>query len=225
MFESLSHVIKLRRSIANRTDFHMYDLKVLLNKFDEKGNGFIKFPIMMKALRSLRIFADQEKLRLAIEQFHIGKKDDQSTEDFVNIEEFWKLLHIKYPLPHITILFENAGVCGCNETTYRLLCQDRNKTVPERIERKRKDEDDDRVTAADVISPNIPMNFGLVPRDFEILRSKEELKRVFKRILNEEEFEKVWLFGTQKKGAEVDCKMSVNNFRSFMDEYAKQNPK
>lgn len=225
MFESLSHVIKLRRSIANRTDFHMYDLKVLLNKFDEKGNGFIKFPVMMKALRSLRIFADQEKLRLAIEQFHIGKKDDQSTEDVVNIEEFWKLLHIKYPLPHITIQFENAGVCGCKETTYRLLCQDRNKPVPERIERKKIDDDDDRVTAADVISPAIPTNFGLVPRDFEVLRPKEELKRVFKRVLNEEKFEKVWLFGTQKKGAEVDCKMSVNEFRFFMDEYAKQNPK
>lgn len=219
MFESLSHIIKLRRSLANRTDFHMYDLKVLLNKFDETGNGIIAFPLMMRALRSLRIFADEEKLRSALVQFNFAKSEDKPNKDVVNIEEFWKLLHIKYPLPQIRMLSDNAGVYGCKETTYRLLCQDRNKPITDRI--KCKKEGQGGVKAADVISPSIPMLFGLEPIDFQILRPKEELKRIFKRVLNEDNFEKIWLFGSQKKDVEAVCKMSVNEFQSCMDEYTK----
>ncbi|XP_065358705.1 EF-hand domain-containing family member B-like [Calliphora vicina] len=217
IIEAISYINKLRRLLFNRTDFHMNDLKLLLNKYDEKETGFIAFQSIMKTLRTLRIHANEEKIRLAITHFEMMKDDNEASE-LVDLKEFWKMLHIQYPLPRKSVLSKELKRDEDKQTTYRLLCSDRQTTVPLEPVSHKQNNDDDRTRASDLITPDIPMHYGLVPSDFEVLRPKEELKRIFKRLLPQN-FEQVWQFAWAKKCGEATCQMSVNEFRAIMQEY------
>ncbi|XP_037819166.1 uncharacterized protein LOC119608718 [Lucilia sericata] len=222
IIEAISYVHKLRRFLFNHSDFHMYDLKTLLNKYDEKECGFIAFDSIMKTLKTLNINANKEKLLLAIEYFEMLKDDNEDTE-LVNWKEFWKMLHNQYPLPRKPVVKDMAQCQDNKQTTYRLLCSDRQKTL-DTHDLSAKQSTKDRTTVSDLICPDIPMSYGLAPSDFEVLRSKDELKRIFKRLLPLN-FDQVWQFAWSKKCGEATCKMSVNEFRAVIEEYNNQNLK
>ncbi|KAI8129992.1 EF-hand domain-containing family member B [Lucilia cuprina] len=224
IIEAISYVHKLRRFLFNHSNFHMwYDLKTLLNKYDEKDSGFITFDSIMKTLKTLNINANKEKLRLAIEYFEMLKDDNENTVLLVNWKEFWKMLHNQYPLPRKAITNEKVLCQDNKQTTYRILCSDRQKTL-DTHDLLPKQSIEYHTTVSDLICPDIPMLYGLVPSDFEVLRSKDELKRIFKRLLPLN-FDHVWQFAWSKKCAEATCKMSVNEFRAVIQEYNNENLK
>lgn len=197
----------------------MYDLKILLQQHDEQKTGFIPFKSAMKALRTLQIYAQEEQIRVALKEFHMQENE------LVNVEKLLQLLHFQYPLPRKAIIPKLPQEWKENKyTTYRLLCKDSEKalTSPQSSIKSFKRTDDVVCTAKDLISPDVPLHYGLVLSDFEILRSKEELMRIFKLLLTPQKFEKVWLFAWQEKCAEASCKMSVNEFRSFVEKFNKE---
>ncbi|KAM7353989.1 uncharacterized protein ACRADG_005860 isoform 1-T2 [Cochliomyia hominivorax] len=216
IIEALCYVNKLRRDLYNRRNFDIYDLKLLLNKYDTDQTGFISFPKIMNALRSLQVYVNEKKIRLVVRELEILQNENQVAE-LVNIEKFWKMLHKQYPLPKTSLIPDLPDMEDYKQTTYRLLCSDREKSLrPQKSTIKTlKQIDDDQCRAKDLIAPDIPLHYGLAPSDFVILRPKQELQRIFKRLLNAEDFDKLWQIAGEEK-------MSVNDFRSLMEKYMEE---
>jgi len=78
------------------------------------------------------------------------------------------------------------------ETTYRLLCDDRNK--------KRKNDPivinqkftEDKTCVKDLVTPDISILRGLNSSDFSRLRPKVEIERIFRSLLPRDKFEAIW---------------------------------
>lgn len=199
----------------------MYDLKAVLKNYDENGTGFIAFTTILKALRMLQIQVNKQILLEVVSYFELFE-NKKTTEEFVNIEEFWKMLNIQYPLKRKTFQSYFPKKNENKLTTYITMCCDlENYTVSQNLV-ARKLKNNQSTTAGDLIAPDIPMRYGLTASDFNILRSKEDLKRIFQR-LSQKYFDRVWQFAWYERCDVSACKMSVNKFRAVMDEYNKQN--
>lgn len=155
-------------------------------------------------MRSLQIRADETLLRRAMLHFQINEDAER-----VNLDLFWKMLHVQYPLPTIASnKFENPTTSNNNITVYRSFCRDREKTLPSTILEKRCK---DSTTAADCISPSIVVHSGLNNEDFEISRSKEELRKIFCNLLKDN-FEDIWNVAISKCEGDNNNKLSINDF-------------
>uniref|UniRef100_A0A1I8N0M1 EFHB C-terminal EF-hand domain-containing protein n=1 Tax=Musca domestica TaxID=7370 RepID=A0A1I8N0M1_MUSDO len=202
--EAIGYVKQLRRKLANHKHFHIHDLKVVLEKYDKNKRGFLELSTIFRVMRSLQIRADETLLRRAMLHFQIIEDAER-----VNLDLFWKMLHVQYPLPTIASnKFENPTTSNNNITVYRSFCRDREKTLPSTILEKRCK---DSTTAADCISPSIVVHSGLSNEDFEISRSKEELRKIFCNLLKDN-FEDIWNVAISKCEGDNNNKLSINDF-------------
>lgn len=126
MNEAIGYIRRLRRNIYKCRDFHIHDLKQLLRKSDKDSTGFITLPKLFHVLDSLLIRTNEKRIRKVMSLFKILLDEGQPNER-VNIELFWKMLHIQHPLPAINTK-SNANGLVQETTTYKEFCKDRDKS-------------------------------------------------------------------------------------------------
>uniref|UniRef100_A0A1B0ABF9 EF-hand domain-containing protein n=1 Tax=Glossina pallidipes TaxID=7398 RepID=A0A1B0ABF9_GLOPL len=219
VYTAIAHINQLRRHLFRRRQFHMYDLKSLLQKYDEDETGYISFAHVLNAMRILQIRPNESKLRLAVTHYKL-LIDAGTPNERVNLEKFWKMLHMQHPLPNVQSAEHIPENLHDKETVYRIMCKDREKSLdPLLVPFARKPSDEDRTRAGDLISPAISITFGLGPSDFEVPRPKEELRRIFKRLLVDN-FDAIWELARAKAKGDENCNISVNNLRETLNEQA-----
>uniref|UniRef100_A0A1A9W0N5 EF-hand domain-containing protein n=1 Tax=Glossina brevipalpis TaxID=37001 RepID=A0A1A9W0N5_9MUSC len=217
VYTAIAHVHQLRRYLFHRRHFHMYDLKSLLQKYDEDQTGYVSFQQVLNAMHILQIRPNADQLRIAVSHYKL-LIDEGSVNERLNVEQFWKMLHIQHPLPNVESAEPIPENLYHKETVYRIMCKDREKQPdPQLFSPPHKQSDEDRTRAGDLISPEIPLMFGLAPSDFEVRRPKEELRRIFKRLLADN-FNAIWELARVKQNGDDDCKISVNDLRETMNE-------
>uniref|UniRef100_A0A1B0ABF8 EFHB C-terminal EF-hand domain-containing protein n=1 Tax=Glossina pallidipes TaxID=7398 RepID=A0A1B0ABF8_GLOPL len=202
--KALAHVYKLRLNLFKRENFHMQDLIVLLRKHDERGTGYVTMESVWEVMYNLQIHVNVNKLRLAALSFDVVTDQGLPTER-LHINKFWKMLDVRYPLPHI----ESVMPFHDNkDTTYRLLCEDYKKPLGSLfISYQSRLNDEDRTRVSDLVCPGIPLQFGLCPSDFEIPRSKEQLRAIFKNLLGQN-FDKIWELTRATLKGDENCEIS-----------------
>ncbi|CAD6999054.1 unnamed protein product [Ceratitis capitata] len=217
LITALGHLNKVRQRLFERKNFHMQDLKLALEKQDIKKTGLLTLSQLFEILRQEGVYCNSDKITIALRHFKLIENEGLPTEG-VKYEELWKLIHVQYPIPKIGNISKMPPNIYNKKTTYRLLCQDRTKPAIESIPLKRFDPEksSEPTTVKDVISPDIPMHFGLGPSDFAKLRPKEELRRIFKRLLDEEKFDMVW-DATHNKLKRANELMSVDEIHEAMN--------
>uniref|UniRef100_A0A1B0GCF6 EF-hand domain-containing protein n=1 Tax=Glossina morsitans morsitans TaxID=37546 RepID=A0A1B0GCF6_GLOMM len=219
VYTAIAHINQLRRHLFRRRHFHMYDLKSLLQKYDEDETGYISFAHVLNAMRILQIRPNESKLRLAVTHYKL-LIDAGTPNERVNLEQFWKMLHMQHPLPNVQSAEPIPENLHDKETVYRIMCKDREKSLdPLLVPFSHKPSDEDRTRAGDLISPAISITFGLGPSDFEVPRPKEELRRIFKRLLVDN-FDAIWELARAKAKGDENCNISVNNLRETLNEQA-----
>lgn len=221
-----TNIDKFRHYLYNSVNFHMFDLRTLLyNQYNVDENGCVSFEDITAAMRQLRLRYNENHLKDAIIYFRLigdGDRPEVTGQQRINVDQFLQLIHLHNPLPHPVNTVTLPANFDNKYTTYRLLCEDRDKPLPpERPQKTTIFNDDDLTRAGDCISPDIPMNYGLAPSDFEQPRSKEQLQIIFKRLLSDN-FEEIWSLACKNQNNDVpasDCLISVNQLRKAMNEH------
>jgi len=103
----------------------MHELKSLLERSDKDKTGYLSLIQIMEILACFHIRLDFEKIRVALSHFQMIRDEGCATER-VNYVDFFRLLSINEPLPKTGSMSNVSDSCSM-ETTYRLLCDDRNK--------------------------------------------------------------------------------------------------
>uniref|UniRef100_A0A1A9W0N3 EFHB C-terminal EF-hand domain-containing protein n=1 Tax=Glossina brevipalpis TaxID=37001 RepID=A0A1A9W0N3_9MUSC len=210
--KAVDHVYKLRHNLFKRDNFHMQDLILLLRKHDERDTGYVTMESIWQVMYNLRIHVNVDKLRMAALGFNVIIDEGLPTER-LHIDKFWKMLDVHYPLPHIE---SSKSFHDNKDTTYRLLCKDYNKPLGSLfISYHDRSNDETSTRASDLVSPTIPLQFGLVPSDFEILRSKEQLRKIFRHVLVDD-FDHIWELTRARLKGDENCEISVNDLRQTM---------
>ncbi|XP_018789609.1 PREDICTED: EF-hand domain-containing family member B-like [Bactrocera latifrons] len=219
LITALGHLNKVRQKLFERHNFHMQDLKLALENHDIKKTGLLTLKEIFEILRREGVYCNSEKITTALRHFKLIENEGLPTEG-VKYEELWKLIHVQYPIPKTGNISKMPPNIYNKETTYRLLCQDRNKPPVEAIPSKPFDTEnaEEPTTVKDVISPDIPMHFGLAPSDFAKLRPKEELRRIFKRLLDAEKFDITWETAQNKLKRSNEL-ISVDELRQAMNSH------
>ncbi|KAH8301258.1 hypothetical protein KR018_009681 [Drosophila ironensis] len=221
LMSAIGHLNSLRLTLSRRTDFHMYILLSALRRKDKESTGHLPFERIMQVLRNSYIRIDSHKIRTALSHFRLIVDECCETER-VNYEDFCRLLSIHEPMPSLgndTVLSNND--CS-KDTTYRLLCADRNKPLkPERVYVVPSEHHDDINThIKDLVTPDVATVRGLGSSDFECLRPKSDIERIFRAIIPKESFEMVWQL-LMEKHQDQDQVASVNQFRDQIDIFRK----
>uniref|UniRef100_A0A1A9VUZ3 EF-hand domain-containing protein n=1 Tax=Glossina austeni TaxID=7395 RepID=A0A1A9VUZ3_GLOAU len=216
-YTAIAYVHTVRHNLFKRDDFQMQDLKTYFRLYDDNNTGYLSLHDIISAMGDLLIHVNGDKLRLAVSAFNMFVDEGLPTER-IEIEKFWRMVHIQYPLPHVDSI---RSEMHNKDTTYRLFVKDREKSItPLLVPLQLKPNDDDfRTGVGDLISPGIPLQFGLGPSDFEILRSKEQLRQIFKRVLVDN-FDTIWKVTRKKLKRDENCKISINELRKTIDEQA-----
>lgn len=218
LIESISHVNRLRRTLFSRINFHIHDLKFAMEKRDTDNTGYLSLSKIFEAAHSLFIHMDEEKIKTATQLFGLLEDEGLPTER-INYESFLKILQIQYPLPKTGNISTMPDNIYNKETTYRELCRDLQKKPNEAPKGGiRKGYSTEVITTAkDLISPDIPLQFGLDHRDFEARRSKEELRRIFKQVITaDNKFDEIWEMTKAKLNVENDL-ISVDELRHTLN--------
>ncbi|XP_073822220.1 EF-hand domain-containing family member B-like [Musca autumnalis] len=211
IIEAIGYVKNLRRRLFNHRHFHIDDLKSLLKKYDKHSKGFLDIPTTFKVLRTLQFRTDEALMRHVMIHFKIIQNEGTRNE-LVNLDLFWKMLHLQYPLPTMPSAEQDLPLNYNNkDTVYRIFCQDRQKASCSSENFNMANHEHKETSAvADCISPNVVVSSGLNKQDFELLRSKEELRQIFRNLLKDN-FEDIWENATSKCNGDDSPKMSVND--------------
>ncbi|XP_053958594.1 uncharacterized protein LOC128863457 [Anastrepha ludens] len=217
LITAIGNLNKIRQSLFDRHTLHMQDLKLALEKSDIKKTGLLTWNQIYEILYREGVHLNPHKITPALRHFNLIENEGLPSE-CIKYEELWKLLHVQYPIPKIGNISKMPPNIYNKDTTYRLMCQDRTKPPVEALPLKPFDPEfaDEPTTVKDVISPDIPMHFGLTPSDFAKLRTKEELRRIFKRLINADEFDPLWeaAYNNLRRTNEL---ISVVEIRNVMD--------
>jgi len=190
LFGAISYLNKKRHNLRKPLDYHMHELKSLLERSDKDKTGYLSLIRIMELLAHFHIRLDFEKIRVALSHFQMIRDEGCATER-VNYVDFFRLLSINEPLPKTGSMSNVSDSCSM-ETTYRLLCDDRNKkrkNDPIVINQKFKE---DKTCVKDLVTPDISILRGLNSSDFSRLRPKVEIERIFRSLLPRDKFEAIW---------------------------------
>ncbi|XP_033239123.1 uncharacterized protein [Drosophila pseudoobscura] len=194
--DALRYLIVWRRSLHKRPDFHIYDLCSVLEKKDKELTGHLPLSKIIETLDRLHIVVDTQKMRTALNHFHLIIDEGCATER-VSYEKFCDLVGQQVPLPTVESRLPFPAKMYCLDTTYRLFCADRNKKPVEGLVEKKKflthqEQDEENTRAKDLIAPEPETLYGLGPSDFTRPRPKDQMERLFKNVLPKDDFETVW---------------------------------
>ncbi|XP_075152357.1 uncharacterized protein LOC142226315 [Haematobia irritans] len=215
--ESVGHIHKLRRKLFSRSDIDISDLKSLLQKLDKSSTGFIIMDNVFEVLRSLSIKTNQQMMRNALIHFAILRDTGESNER-VNINSFCQILNIRHPMPRSPM--EVSPKYHIEDTTYRLFCSDRDHKPVSNYHcldaNEKVSSDHDVIHVVDCISPSIPTQYALHPHDFELLRSKDEMQKIFNRLLGAK-FDEIWKEAARYTVVNDDnSRMSINDMMKVL---------
>ncbi|XP_067625305.1 EF-hand domain-containing family member B-like [Eurosta solidaginis] len=192
LIDAIGHLNKIRQNLFERQNFHMQDLKLALEASDVKKTGLLPLKQIFEIMRRELVYCNPQNVITALRHFQLIEDEGQPTEA-VKYEELWKLLHIQYPIPKTGNISKMPPNIYNKDTTYRFMCKDLKKPpVQGRTLKRLSLKHEEPTTVKDVISPDIPMKFGLAPSDFAKLRAKHELRRIYKNLLDDEKFENIW---------------------------------
>jgi len=216
---AISHLNMLRKLLQERDDFNMNQVISALGNKDNEGNGQLPLTEVIHVMHRLNIPAIAEKIRIAASHFKLFV-DEGCCSERVKYVGLCELLSILKPLPMIGSISPMPKVVYNQETAYRQLCADLVKKPSEgrnfnhpRKNLIQKDADETRVK--DVLNPDLSTLCGLWPSDFKVLRSKDEVERIFKDILSKDDFQSIWL-SLMDEQKDQNAMASVAQFRAEM---------
>ncbi|XP_017080242.1 EF-hand domain-containing family member B [Drosophila eugracilis] len=218
---ALSYLLRLRESLHKRNDFYMMDLIALLERIDKEHTGHMPLSQILETMYKLHIRVDKEKIRTMLSHFRKIIDEGCATER-VNYDHFCRLLSVQHPLPDGGSIATVPANMYNKETTYTGLCNDRFKDVPVGIVDTWPcwtpyQKDDFKTHVKEIIEPDLPIKIGVRPSDFTCPRKKDELERIFEKIIKNEEFESIWQsLMAEKKGQDLGEMASVAEFRDKM---------
>ncbi|XP_030384315.1 uncharacterized protein LOC115631644 [Scaptodrosophila lebanonensis] len=218
LIDALGHLNKWRHKLQECPDFEMFDLISVLERDDKDRTGYLPLKRIFNIMRKMHLRIDDEKMRIAMSNFKLILDEGCATER-INYREFCRLLSLQEPLPTLGNIYTIPINFYNKDTTYRLLCSDL-KRKPNESPRKLKpvkDEkhDDDHTRAKHLIAPNIATLLGLGLSDFEKLREREQLERIFKEIVDKDGFETIWE-DLKRQHYDQNELFSVQQFRETM---------
>ncbi|KAH8369773.1 hypothetical protein KR093_000961 [Drosophila rubida] len=218
LVDALGHLNMWRHKLQKRADFQMFDLISVLEHSDKQQTRHLPTQKIFEVMHKMHLYIDVYKTRIMLSLFHMIIDEGCATER-VNYDDFCRLLNIQHPLPTMGNIFTMPANVYNKETTYRLLCSDLSKepvkAAPMRQLRP-KQLDDNSTHVKDLLSPDISTLYGLAPSDFQLLRPRDQLLKIFKDIVSPEDFETIWeqLMQSHK---EQNGQVSVHQFRELMD--------
>ncbi|XP_016983441.2 EF-hand domain-containing family member B [Drosophila rhopaloa] len=216
---AISHLNMLRKMLQERDDFNMNQVIVALEKKDKEGNRQLPLTEIIHVMRKLNIPADAEKIRTAVSHFRLIV-DEGCCSERVKYEDLCHLLSILKSLPMIGSISPMPKAIYNQDTAYRQLCADLLKKPPEgpnfihtHKSPVQKDLDDTHVK--DVLNPDLPTLCGLWPSDFNVMRCRDEIERIFQSIVSKDDFERIWFSLTAEQKDQNEM-ASVAQFRAEM---------
>ncbi|XP_017059433.1 uncharacterized protein LOC108100176 [Drosophila ficusphila] len=219
---AISHLNMIRKLLQERDDFNMNQLIQALAKRDKESTKMLPLPEIILVMRKMNIPADAEKIRTAVSHYKLIVDEGCSSER-VKYEDLCQLLSILKSLPMVGALSPVPHIVYNQDTAYRELCADLKKKPAEgRVLRHPNQtpiqQDLLNTHVKDLMNPDLPTVRGVWPSDFKMLRSKDEMERIFKDIVSKDDFESIWrsLMKDQgDQGDQVDM-ASVAQFRAEM---------
>ncbi|XP_017059442.1 EF-hand domain-containing family member B [Drosophila ficusphila] len=211
LVNALSYLNRLRENLHKRTDFYMMDLIAVFERIDKKQTGHMPLSQILETMHKLHIRVEEAKIRTMLSHFRMFTDEGCSTE-LVNYDHFCRLLSAQQPLPNVGCIGKVLDNMYNKDTTYRTLCKDLEKG---KSERAIWDRFEDNMHVKDLIQPEVATKIGLKPSDISCLRNRDQMERIFEKVVSKEEFERIWqrLMGENK---EQDQKVmaSVAQFRA-----------
>ncbi|XP_016983460.1 uncharacterized protein LOC108047672 isoform X2 [Drosophila rhopaloa] len=218
---ALSYLNRLRESLHKRNDFYMMDLIATLERIDKEHTGHMPLSQILHTMCRLHIRVDGAKIRTMLSHFRKIIDEGCATER-VNYDHFCRLLSVQQPLPDVGLIGIIPDNMYNKETTYGSLCNDRMKNIPEALafnwpnwSPHHRDEVDTHVK--DILEPELATKMGVMPSDFICPRNKEQMERIFEKILSKDEFADIWQRLMVDNGNQDQEHMaSVTQFRAEM---------
>ncbi|XP_043519544.1 uncharacterized protein LOC122533676 [Frieseomelitta varia] len=200
---------KLKKYISEISFFDIYEDLLCL---DKDFTGILLEDKVFSILASHKIHINKTCLIPLLDLLQIRKKND------IKYEELLNLLNWKYDFPILPKIEKIPLECQSYNTTY-------NTTIGniERIDVTDiptagiSYENLDRSTAYSLILPNIFTKHGLSPTDLSKLRTKQEIKDIFKAIgiqFSNNSFDFLW-----KEALKKSNNVSVEIFGNLLDQY------
>ncbi|EDV51429.1 uncharacterized protein LOC6544541 [Drosophila erecta] len=213
LLDAIRYLNKKRHSLRNPLEFHKYVLNSVLERSDTDKTGHLPLARILEIFRSFHIRLDAHKIRLALSNFRMILDEGCATER-VNYLDFCRLLSIQWSLPKTGNL-TNVSDVSCLDTTYRLLCADRENKFKGDSGTINQNLEEHKTCAKDLITPVLATLRGLTHSDFSCLRPKGEIERIFRSLVPTEKFEAIWqnLMTEFKDQNEM---ASVSQFRTEM---------
>ncbi|KAH8309841.1 hypothetical protein KR067_008619 [Drosophila pandora] len=217
--EAISHMNMLRDMLQRRDDITINHILTVLRNKDKESTGQLPLPQIITLLRKMHIPADAEKIRTATSHYQLIV-DEGCCSETIKYEDLVQLLSILMPLPLVGSISPLPDAVYNKDTTYRLLCADRDKEPnKDRImhypHKSPVQKDMDKTHVKDVISPEIGTLHGLWPSDFSQPRDRAEVERIFCDILPKDTFDAMWECLTSEYKDQNNM-VSVTQFREEM---------
>lgn len=218
LIDALGHLNMWRHKLQLRADFQMFDLISALEHSDKEHTRYLPLKKIFEVMHQMHLYIDIYKMRTTLSHFKLIL-DENCPNERVNYDTFCQLLNIQHPLPTTGNISTMPATVYDKDTTYRLLCADLSKQPVEVTPGRKKCSkkiDEENTHVKDLLTPDIATLYGLLPSDFQSLRPKEQLMKIFKDIVSESVFETIWqqLMNTHK---EQNGLASVVQFRDVMD--------
>jgi len=196
LVNALSYLNRLRESLHKRNDFYMMDLIALLERSDKEHTGHMSLAQILETMHKLHIRVDAAKIRTMLSHFQQILDEGCPTER-VNYDLFCRLLSVQQPLPNVGSIATVPDNMYNKETTYGSLCKDRMKNAPEGIVANQPSwsphhRDDVNTHVRDIVEPELATRIGLRPSDMSCPRNKDQMQRIFEKVLSKDEFEGIW---------------------------------
>lgn len=217
--EAISHMNMLRDMLQRRDDITINHILTVLRNKDKESTGQLPLPQIITLLRKMHIPADAEKIRTATSHYQLIV-DEGCCSEAIKYEDLVQLLSILMPLPLVGSISPLPDAVYNKDTTYRLLCADRDKEPnKDRImhypHKSPVQKDMDKTHVKDVINPEIGTLHGLWPSDFSQPRDRAEVERIFCDILPKDTFDAMWECLTSEHKDQNNM-VSVTQFREEM---------
>ncbi|XP_066907880.1 EF-hand domain-containing family member B [Halyomorpha halys] len=240
MGEFISYISALRNKLKKRVPpFPFFELLANFKLLDQGGCSCLPLSMVYNVCNSFGLFFDNEIYEAVLKKLGILQGENTDT---VSYSAFCNLLDFTKPFPVLPKIDDIPDEYKCYQTTYQALSKDHMmlkdyQTVPAagiptlRTDRNKPQDGEcrgetelllDENGVDSCIRPSIFTSYGLHPRDFMELKSKDYMKDLWKRVgvtIPDELFELMWkeALTRDENNAEKDM-VCIETFRNMLDE-------
>ncbi|CAH1391603.1 unnamed protein product [Nezara viridula] len=238
--EFISYISSLRNKLKKRIPpFPFFELLANFKILDQKSCGCLPLSMVYNVCNSFGLFFDNKIYEAVLKK--LGILHGENT-DIVSYRKFCNLLDCTKPFPVLPKIDDIPDELKCYETTYQALSKDHMKLkdyqnistagVPTlRTDREAPQDGECRAETEllldengvdSCIRPSIFTSYGLHPRDFMELKSKDYMKDLWKRVgvtIPDEVFELMWKEALTREENNAEKNMvCIETFRNILDE-------